>query len=120
MYPALDLAQSITASKKLENHPGAARALCESLSREIDRLKDEGNQLKANLAAARAGFGTWNREVREVTRALHNTEIEDTRLRTALHAKEDALQMEIARRIAADNALAELQAQLKSLSLQSW
>jgi hypothetical protein len=109
----LDLAQSVTASKELENHLGAARALSESLPREIDRLKDEGNQFKADLAAARAEVGTSNREVREVTRALHIVEIESIRLRTALHAKEEALLEETARRIAADSALAELRAQPK-------
>jgi chromosome segregation ATPase len=110
------LAQSVTTSKELENHLGAARALSESLSREIDRLTGEANQLKADLAAARTEIETSNREVREVTRARHTVEIEGTRLRTALRAKEEALQVETARRIAADNALAELQAQLKTPS----
>ena len=110
----LDLAQSVTASKELENHLGAARAMSESLSREIDRLNDEANQLKAELAVARTEIGTLNRELREVTRALHTAEIEGTRLRTALDAKDEALQVETARRIAADNAAAELRAHLKS------
>lgn len=112
----LDLAQSVSASKELENHLGAARALSESLSREIDRLMGEANQLKADLAAARTEIETSNREVREVARALHSVEIEGTRLRTVLHAKEEALQVERARRVAADNALAELRSQLKSPS----
>jgi hypothetical protein len=109
----LDLAQSVVASKELENHLGAARALSGSLSREIDRLNGEANQLKADLAAARIEIETSNREVREVTRALHAAEIEGTRLRTALEAKEEALQVETARRIAADNELAEMRTQLK-------
>ena len=110
----LDLAQSVAASKELENHLGAARALSESLSREIDRLNGEANQLKGDLAAARTEIGTWSRELREVTRALHTAEIEGTRLRTALHAKEETLQVETARRITADNAVAELRAQRMS------
>jgi len=85
-----------------------------SLSREIDRLNGEVNQLKADLAAARNEIGTSSRELQEVTRALHTAEIEGTRLRTALHAKEEALEVETARRITADNGVAELRAQLMS------
>jgi len=110
----LDLAQSAVVTRELENHLGAARALSESLSREIDKLTSEANQLKVDLATAHTGIETSNREVREVTHALHIAEIEATRLRTALHAKEEALQVEIARRIAADNAVAELRTQLKT------
>jgi chromosome segregation ATPase len=109
----LDLAQSVTASKELENHLGAARALSESLSREIDRVTREADQLKIDLAAARTEIETSNREVREVTRALHTAEFEGTRLRTALQAKEEALRVETARRIAADNAVAGLQSRLR-------
>ena len=51
--------------------------------------------------------------MREVTRALHTAEIEGTRLQTTLRAKEEALQAETSRRIAADGTIAEIQAQLK-------
>ena len=113
----LDLAQSVAASKELENHLGAAHAVSESLSREIDRLNSEANQLKADLAAARTEIGISSREVREVTRALRTAEIEGTRLRTALHAKEEALQVETARRAAAENTATEIRAQLKTPQL---
>jgi chromosome segregation ATPase len=110
----LDFAQSVTASKELENHLGAARAQSENLSCEIDRVNAETTQLKADLAAARIKTETSNREMRQITRALHAAEIEVTRLQTALQAKEEALQVEITRRAAADNAVAELRAEIKS------
>jgi chromosome segregation ATPase len=87
-----------------------------SLSREIDRVNAEATQLKADLAAARTETEASNREVREITRALHAAEIEVTRLQTALQSKEEALQVEITRRAAADNAVAELRSQIKSPS----
>jgi chromosome segregation ATPase len=111
-----DFAQSVAASKELENHLGAARAQSENLSREIHRVNAEANQLKADLAAARIETEASNREVREITRALHAAEIELTKLQTALQAKEEALQVEITRRAAADHAVAELRNQIKSLS----
>jgi tRNA G10 N-methylase Trm11 len=49
----LDFAQSVAASKELENLLGAARAQSENLCREIDRVNAEVTQLKADLAAAR-------------------------------------------------------------------
>jgi chromosome segregation ATPase len=110
----LDLAQSVAASKELENHLGATRAQSENLSREIDRLNGEASQLKADLAAARTETEASNRGAREVTGALHAAEIEATRLRTTLQAKEEALQVETTRRAAIDNAVTELRAHLKS------
>jgi hypothetical protein len=111
----LDLAQSAVVSRELENHLGAARVQSESLSREINRLNAESVQLKADLAAARTEIEASNRDLREVTDARHVAEIERTRMRTALQAKEGALQVEITRRTAADNCIAELRAQLMGL-----
>jgi chromosome segregation ATPase len=110
----LDFAQSVAASKELENHLGAARAQSENLSREIDRVNAEATQLKADLAPARIETEASNREVREIIKVLHAAEIEVTRLQTALQAREGALQLESIRRVAADNAVAELRGQINS------
>ena len=63
----LDLAQSVTSSKELENHLGAARAMSESLSREIDRLKGEVTQLKADWSQHALG---WRHRIANCVRLL--------------------------------------------------
>jgi archaellum component FlaC len=112
----MDSAQSGAVSRELDNHLGAARARSESLSHEINKLNDESTQLKASLAGARTEIEASNRELRDVTGAHHCAEIEVTRTQTILQAKEEALQVEITRRINAENSVEELRAQLRGLS----